>query len=96
MREIGRARGNILLLSMTLRVLIFGPFAARAGRDHVPVTLADDRTCAAVLREVAQACPTLAPMLTGARLAVNSRFAEAGQVVREGDEVALIGMVSGG
>ena len=81
---------------MTLRVLIFGPFAAKAGRDHVPVTLANDRSCGAVLRAVAQACPTLAPMLAGARLAVNSQFADAGQVVRDGDEVALIGMVSGG
>lgn len=81
---------------MTLRVLIFGPEAAKAGRDHVAVTLAEDRTCAAILRALAHACPALGPTLTGARLAVNSRFAEPSHIVREGDEVALIGMVSGG
>jgi molybdopterin converting factor small subunit len=81
---------------MMLRVLIFGPEAARAGRDHVPVTLNEDRTCGAVLRAVALVCPAIAPMLAGARLAVNSKFADAAQVVRDGDEVALIGMVSGG
>lgn len=81
---------------MTLRVLIFGPQAAKAGRDHVAVTLAGDRTCAAVIRAIAEACPVLAPTLAGARVAVNSRFADPEHIVREGDEIALIGMVSGG
>jgi molybdopterin converting factor small subunit len=38
----------------------------------------------------------LRPLLGTARFAVNSEFVSLTHSVREGDEVALIGMVSGG
>jgi molybdopterin converting factor small subunit len=40
--------------------------------------------------------PRLAGLLDGCRLAVNGRFAAEGQLLAEGDEIALIGFVSGG
>ena len=81
---------------MKVRVLLFGPEAARAGCDHVVVNLGPDRTCAAVKSAVAQTCENLGEDVLSARIALNGRFAADEQVVRDGDEVAVIGMVSGG
>lgn len=56
------------------------------------VDVAEPATCVAVLEAVARAGVGTA----GARLAVNREFAGAGTVVRAEDEVAMIGLVSGG
>lgn len=42
------------------------------------------------------ACPAIAPMLPSLRFALNGEFAHPEAIVRQGDEVALIGLVSGG
>jgi len=81
---------------MTVEVLLFGPERAAVGADRVRVPLADERTCAALRAGLAAAAPALAPALATARFAVNSRFVADSYGIGEGDEVALIGMVSGG
>jgi molybdopterin converting factor small subunit len=81
----------------TITVLLFGPLAQAVGCDRVrlgvPRTAVD---VAEVRRRLAEEAPTLAPWLASCRLAVNHDFADEDQTVSPEDEVALIGMVSGG
>jgi len=82
---------------MTIDVLLFGAEAEAAGRRHV--TLDTDVTqlnCAALRSELAEAEPSLRPHLASCRIAINHDFADEDAVIHDGDEVALIGMVSGG
>ncbi len=82
---------------MTLRVMLFGPQAQLAGRRHLDVDLRGDSiTCRALLRRLARVSPALAPSLRSSRLAVNHEFARDDRRVLSSDDVALIGMVSGG
>jgi molybdopterin converting factor small subunit len=84
---------------MQVKVLVFGPAAAAARRESLTVSVGDGATCDEVLAAVGAAGASLAGFSDaskGARLAVNHEFADAGRVIRAGDEVALISMVSGG
>ena len=60
------------------------------------VKIIDVRTRAVVARWEHTGAVSAAFAPDGARLAVNGRFASGDQEIREGDEVALIGLVSGG
>ena len=66
----------------------------RFGREQVHV--GDHATCGQVLVAMGASEPKLGPFVASGRLAVNHAFAPAEHVVRDGDEVALIAMVSGG
>lgn len=77
-------------------MLLFGPERAAAGADRVRVSLGGDRSCAGLRAAVGAATPVLVKALASARFAVNSRFVPDTHELTEGDEVALIGMVSGG
>ena len=80
----------------SVRVLLFGAEAAAMGAASVSVAVESGCTCE-VLREcLAGEHAALRPFLKTARFAVNSEFAAPGRAVGPGDEVALIGMVSGG
>lgn len=81
---------------MIVRVLFFGAEAGALGRSHADVDLDGDRTCRAMMLRLAECFPVLHGHLRVARLAVNSEFAGPERVIGEGDEVALIGLVSGG
>lgn len=82
---------------MRVTVKLFGPQAVAAGRRAVDVEMPDaPATCAELRRRVAQACPVLAACLPTCRLAINHEFADDTTRVVSGDEVALIGPVSGG
>ena len=93
---------------MTIRVLLFGPYAAAAGAASIGVRAEEGCTCAGLLALLADQHPPLRPLLSpapdarartvppGARLAVNHEFARDDRPIRASDEVALIGMVSGG
>ncbi len=81
----------------TVEVLLFGPLAARAGADRVTVPVPGlPLPCEAVREAVARAHPELSESLSLHRFAVNARFVPEDHPVEAGDEVALIGMVSGG
>lgn len=86
---------------MQVEVLLFGPAAMAAKADRVVVTLtATAGATHATVREVAAALveqhPTLGIALAAPRLAVNQKFASPQDVIRPGDEVALITLVGGG
>ena len=81
---------------MRVRVLLFGPQADAAGRSAVELELPEPADCRTLRERLAAAHPELAPSMAASRLAVNHEFAPPEQTIREGDEVALIGLVSGG
>lgn len=81
---------------MEVRVLLFGPEAAVAGCTGVNIHVEGTCTCATLKQELERTLPALKDRLACARLAVNSEFAAPEQMIGPGDEVALIGMVSGG
>ncbi len=87
----------VQLAEMTARTIkLFGPQAKLAGTRELRVTVAKPVTVAAVLHAIATDCPPLAASAQASRLAVNQRFAGSDEAVAAGDELALIGMISGG
>ncbi len=82
---------------MRVQVLLFGPLAQRAGDSSVAVELADgDPTAGDVLQALRTQAPALRDVVDACRLAVNCAFAADETPVRPQDEVALVGLVSGG
>lgn len=81
---------------MTVVVKLFSVEAQAAGTREATVELPRDATCAALRNALTAAYPALASRMEKCRVAVNHEFAADAMVVRQGDEVALIGPVSGG
>ncbi|GMV95678.1 MAG: hypothetical protein AMXMBFR83_00490 [Phycisphaerae bacterium] len=82
---------------MTLRVKLFGPQARLAGRREIAVELPGPApTCAELRDALARAAERLAPSLPASRFAVNQHYVRDDHPLREQDEIALIGMISGG
>lgn len=81
---------------MDVRVRLFGPEARLLGVPEVIVSLGPGSTLSTLRASLAARYDGLHQSLTHARFAVNHEFAPDSHVVRPGDEVALIGLVSGG
>jgi molybdopterin synthase catalytic subunit len=81
---------------MEITVRLFGPEAEVTGRSQVTVDVDSTATCGQLRVALAQHEPSLAPYLPACRLAVNHEFAGDEHPLSEQDEVALIGLVSGG
>ena len=82
--------------SMRVRVLYFGVLKEIFGREHEVVELAEGADVAGLLamfRERGRAPRSLWESLA---VAVNQEYARAGDLLHEGDEVALLPPVSGG
>jgi len=82
---------------MRINVLLFGPQAEMAKANILTVEVETDRaSVGSVMAALGVAAPGLGPSLPNSRLAVNHTYAASDDVLSESDEVALIGMVSGG
>ncbi|MCC6661768.1 MAG: MoaD/ThiS family protein [Phycisphaerales bacterium] len=81
---------------MRVRVLLFGPEAVAAGAAFIDAEAEEGATVNQIKAAVARACPALAPVLGTIRLAVNAAFVPEDRVIGPADELALIGLVSGG
>lgn len=81
---------------MEIDVLLFGPASDAAGADRVRLSLHEGCSAADALAILAERQPRLRPFVECGRLAVNHAFAPPATLLRPGDEVALIAMVSGG
>lgn len=77
-------------------IRLFAVLREKAGRDQLTLELAPPQTVASLKRELARACPPLAPHLDACRVAVNRAFGADAQAIAPGDELALIPPVSGG
>ncbi len=81
---------------MTVRVLLFGAEAQAVGAAGVEVLVADGARVEDVRLALASQHPGLMWSMGHARLSRNHVFAVADEVVSATDEIALIGLVSGG
>ncbi len=82
--------------SSVLVVKLFAVLRDRFGTESVSVALPAPATAGELLARIAAEHPDHARQLSVCRVAVNHRFALAGDAVSAGDEVALIPPVSGG
>ena len=80
---------------MNIVVKLFGAESRSVGAPSVTVNI-DGADCTALRAALERDVPALRPFLANARFAVNHEFAAPEQQLRETDEIALIGMVSGG
>lgn len=80
---------------MKVEVLFFAAARERAGTDRATVEL-PGTTVGELSALLAQRHPGLAALLPRLRFAVNRGFAKPGDLLKEGDEVALIPPVAGG
>lgn len=83
---------------MTVSVRLFGSQARMVNRDRVEIELPEtEPTCARLREALAEAAPQLDGSLAGSRFAVNYEYVvDERTQIQASDEVALIGMVSGG
>lgn len=82
---------------MAIEVQLFGPQAQLAGKRTVRVeTPRGTLSAGDLLAILSESEPVLAESIPLSRIAVNHEFAAPDQQINAGDEVALIGMVSGG
>ncbi|MBL9148875.1 MAG: MoaD/ThiS family protein [Phycisphaerae bacterium] len=80
---------------MQANVLLFGPYADAVGARSVAVAVTPHATVADILASL-ESVPALAPLMRGARLAVNASYVPREARVAVTDELALIGLVGGG
>lgn len=88
--------GGWYSVPMVVRVLLFGGEALAAGAASVEVRVNDRARIEDVRAALGGQCPALAASMGHARLALNHSFARGDEVVSPEDEIALIGLVSGG
>ena len=81
---------------MQVEVLMFAGAAQLSGTPKLVVSVASGATIAAVAEAVLRQCPQLSGLLAASRWAVDRQFVATTQVLRGGEEVALIPPVSGG
>jgi len=83
---------------MLARVKLFGPMSQAVGQAELPVTLAGESpTCTALRAGVFGVRAAASQSLgRGAASLSTGGFAPDEQILAEGDEIALIGFVSGG
>lgn len=79
---------------MRVTVKLFGPERRAANTDSVKIDVPEGASCADVRAALADVHSALAEPHT--RFAVNQRFVTDDHVLAPGDEIALIGLVSGG
>jgi len=79
-----------------VKVQLFAVARERARQSVVDLDLPEQATVAALKKSLAEACPSLAPMVSVLRVAVNSEYAADSQVISPGAELAVIPPVSGG
>ena len=79
-----------------VRMLAFAGARDVLGAAEVEMPLPAPCSAAELLERICQRWPALAPYRRSLRLAVNGSYASGGELVRGGDEVALIPPVAGG
>ncbi len=81
---------------MEITVLLFAAHRDLAGVESTVVSLPERSTVRALMHSLRSRGGGWEALPTRAAVAVNRRYADAGTVLREGDEVALIPPVAGG
>jgi len=79
---------------MPARVLFFGATADIAGHREIEISVSDDLTAEAALKEIVRKLPGLGSHKL--LIAINQQYAAQDEIVRDGDELAIFTAVSGG
>ena len=83
-------------MSNAVRILAFAGARDLVGSGEVEFPLNGPCTASELLQAICERYPALFPFKSSLRVAVNGTYAEAGDRVTFGDEVALIPPVAGG
>ncbi len=81
---------------MRVRVLYLGMLKEVAGRDKEELQVPEHARLGDLFAELEQRIPKLSEFRSAVALAVNYEYSDAGTVLRENDEIALLPPVSGG
>jgi molybdopterin converting factor subunit 1 len=81
---------------MQVRVLFFGILKDAAGRESEVLPVVEGATASSVVEHYAAAMALAPGLWQSVAFAVNQHYCLPNQVLREGDEVALLPPVSGG
>lgn len=81
---------------MDLRIKLFGAEAAAVGKNEIQIRINPGSTCEHLRERLAAEFPALGPLMAHIRIAVNNEFAADSLTLNSGDELALVGLVSGG
>ncbi len=81
---------------MKVRLRMFAVLRERSGIAETEIDLVDGATVAVAVKEVGRRFAAIAELLPKAAAAVNLSYAKPGDLLRDGDELALIPPVSGG
>ena len=81
---------------MNIRLRYFAGAREATGLDSETIEIHPGTTLEALRTQLVERHPAVAPLVPDLRFAVGSAFAEGGQVLQDGDEVALIPPVGGG
>lgn len=79
-----------------IRVLAFAGAKDAIGRETLEIQLVSPTTARALLDRICADHPALAPYAPSLRIAINGAYAQWSDLVRDGDEVAIIPPVAGG
>ena len=88
----------MLFITMHVRVIAFGVLKEWLGPDAATVELPDGATVGSLLEQLRARLPERAPKdaFSGIAVGVNAEYAQAAQILHDGDEVGLLPPVSGG
>jgi molybdopterin synthase catalytic subunit/molybdopterin converting factor small subunit len=88
----------MLSITMQVRVIAFGVLKEWLSPDAATVELPDGATVGALLEQLRARLPERAPKdaFNGIAVGVNAEYAQAAQMLHDGDEVGLLPPVSGG
>jgi molybdopterin converting factor subunit 1 len=81
---------------MQVRVKFFAAARDDVGSDHADLALPDGSSVTDAREAIVRRFPALRDRLSRCRIAVDEEFAEPGETLREGAELAVIPPVSGG
>jgi len=79
---------------MPARVLFFGATADITGHREIEISVSDDLTAEAALKEIVRNLPGLGSHKL--LISINQQYAAQDEIIREGDELAIFTAVSGG
>jgi molybdopterin synthase catalytic subunit len=81
---------------MQVRVLVFGQLKDVAWNGELPMEVPEGATVESLFAELVERYPALEGLAGSIALARNQEFARPGDLLRDGDEIALLPPVSGG